>query len=197
LILSPGPLAVQAISWLLERDQILLSSIKKEPSCPMVRRLWPWCATLHNCQDSAERAYSPMLLINARFRRRPWRLPGQPFRLALKDPLPCAKVEPAVRGGDDHLTPHHLQREADALSRFTAASAACSFVQDRRPRPCGCAPGLWAGLADRHMQRQRFEPHLVIVVKAALVFIEKHPRSSVHYRDEDQRPLRGVPLSSP
>ena len=32
-----------------------------------------------------------MILTNTRFRRRPSRLPGQLFRLALKDPLPGAK----------------------------------------------------------------------------------------------------------
>jgi hypothetical protein len=32
-----------------------------------------------------------MILTNTRFLRRPSRLAGQPFRLALKDPLPRAK----------------------------------------------------------------------------------------------------------
>jgi len=42
-------------------------------------------------QDSSEHTYSPMILTNTRFLRRPSRLAGQPFRLALKDPLPRAK----------------------------------------------------------------------------------------------------------
>jgi hypothetical protein len=42
------------------------------------------------------------LLTNARFRRRPSRLTGQPFRLASIDPLPSVKIETAVGEGDHH-----------------------------------------------------------------------------------------------
>ena len=59
LILSPGHLVVQAISWLR-----------------------PTRATIHYAHDSTEHFYSPMILTKTRFRRRPSRLPGQPFRLA-------------------------------------------------------------------------------------------------------------------
>jgi hypothetical protein len=54
------------------------------------------------CQDSSESPYSPMILTSTRFRRRPSRLPGQPFRLALKDPLSWAEVEPAIGHRDHH-----------------------------------------------------------------------------------------------
>ena len=49
-----------------------------------------------------------MILTKTRFRRRPSRLPGQAFRLALKDPLPGAKIEAAIGDGDHHLAAHHL-----------------------------------------------------------------------------------------
>jgi hypothetical protein len=74
LILSPGRFVVQAISW-----------------------LWPTRATIHYAQGSSGCTHSPIVLTNTRFRRRPSRLAGQPFRLALKDPLPGAEPEPAVR----------------------------------------------------------------------------------------------------
>jgi hypothetical protein len=49
-----------------------------------------------------------MILTNTRFRRRPSRLPGQPFRLALKDLLPRAKIKPAIRHRHHHLSAHDL-----------------------------------------------------------------------------------------
>jgi hypothetical protein len=60
--------------------------------------------------------YSPMILTKARFRRRPSRLAGQPFRLAPKDRLPGAKgldelsrvVQPTVCDRYDDLAAHHL-----------------------------------------------------------------------------------------
>jgi hypothetical protein len=62
----------------------------------------PWC------QDSSERTYSPMILTNTRFRRRPSRLTGQPFRLALKDLIPGAEIEPAVGHRHHDFTAHDL-----------------------------------------------------------------------------------------
>ena len=59
LILSPGHFVVQTIS-----------------------SLWPTRATVHCAQSSSERTYSLIVLTNTRFRRRPSRLPGQPFCLA-------------------------------------------------------------------------------------------------------------------
>jgi hypothetical protein len=64
----PGHFVVQIISW-----------------------LWHTRVTSDCAQDSSDGDYSPMILTNTRFRRRPSRLPGQPFRLASKDPLPGAK----------------------------------------------------------------------------------------------------------
>ena len=68
MILSPGHVAVQTVCL-----------------------LWRTRATIHCTQDSSDRAYSPMIFTNTRFRRRPSRLQGQPFRLALEDPLPGAE----------------------------------------------------------------------------------------------------------
>jgi hypothetical protein len=36
----------------------------------------------HCAQDSFDRTYSPVISTSTRLRRRPSRLPGQPFRLA-------------------------------------------------------------------------------------------------------------------
>ena len=55
-------------------------------------------------------------MTSTRFRRRPSRLPGQPFRLALKDPLPGAKdfgelgeaVEAAIRHRNHDFAAHDL-----------------------------------------------------------------------------------------
>jgi hypothetical protein len=45
--------------------------------------------------------------------------------------------------------------------------------------------------------RQLFEPHLVVVVQAALVVIDKHTRRNVHSRYKGQYPLFHIPLSYP
>jgi hypothetical protein len=57
-----------------------------------------------------------MILTSTRFRRRPSRLAGQPFRLASEDSLPRAEdfgelseaVEPAAGHRHHHLTAHDL-----------------------------------------------------------------------------------------
>ena len=95
--------------------------------------------------------YSPIILTNTRFRRRPSRLPGQPFRLALKDPLPRAKdfgelneaVEAAIGDSNHDFAAHHAQLVV--AFRFRCASATCPDLKDRRPLRCGCAPGTWTG----------------------------------------------------
>jgi hypothetical protein len=67
-----------------------------------------------------------MILTNTRFRRRPSRLPGQPFRLALKDPLPRAKgsgeqsetIQPAIGDRNHHgfaWRPMPLQMRVDIV----------------------------------------------------------------------------------
>ena len=68
---------------------------------------------------------------------------------------------------------------------------------------CGCATGLWAGLVDRCVGCQLFEPHLVIVVQAALVVVDEHGCSDVRQYStllgiyQGQRPPCGIPLSYP
>ena len=109
LTLNPGPSVVQTIS-----------------------RYWPTRKAIHYAHDSSERIYSPMILTNTRFHRRPSRLPGQPVRLALKDALPRAKgsgeqsetILPTVGHRDHNLAAHHAQlrelRSASAASRRCA-----------------------------------------------------------------------------
>jgi hypothetical protein len=77
--------------------------------------------------------YSPIILTSTRFRRRPSRLAGQPFRLASKDLLPRAQVEPPVGDRHDDLATHHAQ-----LGELRPAS-------DGRLR-CPCTPSR-TGLA--------------------------------------------------
>ena len=85
LILNPGLFVAQTISW-----------------------LWHPRAISDSAHDSSEHPYYPMILTNTRFHRRLSRLPGQPFRLALKDPLPGTKVETAASHRHHHLATHDL-----------------------------------------------------------------------------------------
>jgi hypothetical protein len=41
---------------------------------------------------------------------------------------------------------------------------------------------------------QLLEPHLVIVMKATLVVVDKHARSNMHRRYKGQSPLYHIPL---
>lgn len=66
------------------------------------------------------RTDSPMILTNNRFRRRPSRLPGQSFRLALKDPLPGVKVQAAVDHRDHNLAPDHLPLSSSLMNTLAA-----------------------------------------------------------------------------
>ena len=95
LVFSPGLIIVLTISW-----------------------LWPTRAKIQYAQDGSERTYSPIILTNTRFRRRPSRLAGQPFRLALEDPLPRAKgsgeqsetIQRAVRHRDHRCASRPITR---------------------------------------------------------------------------------------
>jgi hypothetical protein len=94
-----------------------------------ISSLWLTRATIHYAQESSEPSYSPMILTSTRFRRRPPRLPGQPFHLASKDPLPGAKIETALCHGDHNLLPHHLPlqvRIGIVLARPPASRRSCS-----------------------------------------------------------------------
>jgi hypothetical protein len=71
------------------------------------------------------RHYSPIILTNTRLCRRPSRLPGQPFRLALKDPLPGAEIKAAIR--------HRNHR---------CASRSALGARPYHSRPCDYATGL-------------------------------------------------------
>jgi hypothetical protein len=99
-----------------------------------------------------------MILTNTRFRRRPSRLTGQPFRLASKDPLPGAKVEAAIRHRHHHLAAHHAQH-------FELRSA--SGVR-RQPVPSSWT-GVLAGavvlvLTDGHVGGETFQPLFIVGV---------------------------------
>ena len=78
-----------------------------------------------------------MILNNTGFRCPPSRLLGQPLRLASKDLLPRAKIEPTVRDGNDNLAAHHAQHTV-AL-RFKWASALFLRSAQDTPGPSGCA----------------------------------------------------------
>jgi hypothetical protein len=117
------------------------------------------------------------MLTSIRFHRRPSRFPGQPFRLASKDPLPGAKdfgkapgwarskssVEPSSEPLVTATTTASLSGASHVTLRvgfrFRRASAKIAYgkplilVPDRRPLRCVCAagpvswPSLWAGVA--------------------------------------------------
>ena len=125
LILSPGHFVLQTIAW-----------------------LWPTRAISDYAHDSSERTYSPIipreclrLLTNTRFRRRPSRLTGQPFRLASKDPLPGAKIEPAAGDGDDRCASRPITR--NAASRVPLQVSVGIVPSDSFGTPPRKRPVLW------------------------------------------------------
>jgi hypothetical protein len=92
-------------AWLETNFQAGARSLTFNPGHFVVQTislLWHTRTTIHYAQGTSKRTYSPMILTNTRFRRRPSRLPGQPFRLASKDPLPGARVETAIGHGHHH-----------------------------------------------------------------------------------------------
>jgi len=150
-------------------------------------------------QDSSERPYSPMILTNTRFRRRPSRLTGQPFRLASKHPLPGAKdfgelsraVQAAVGHCDHHFAAHHAQHLV--AFRFRCASAACPFVQDRGLPQASLAgavvqPASRPALAGRCVRCQPLQPLFVVRAQAPLVVIDEDAGSDVRQYST----LRGI-----
>jgi hypothetical protein len=121
---------------------------------------------------------SPIILTNTRFRRRPSRLPGQPVHLALKDPLPRAKIQAVVGHRHHRCASRPMTCEVESVcaaavqpisaARFTLAlapsargcasaklahSKPLSLVPDRRPLRCDCATGLRAGLVNGRVGR--------------------------------------------
>ena len=89
-------------------------------------------------------------------------LPASPVELAIEDPLPGTKVESAVGHRDDHLAAHDLPLQVGVGVIF--ARPVVLILTNRRVR---CQP---------------FEPHLIIVVQATLVVVDKHTRSNVYRR---------------
>ena len=71
-------------------------------------------------------------------------LPPPTVKLAVKDPFPRAKVQPAVGHRDHNLAPHDLPLHMGVC--IVLAGAIVPILVDRRVR------------------RQLFEPHLVIVM---------------------------------
>jgi hypothetical protein len=124
------------------------------------------------------------------------RLPPSAVKLAVEDPLPRAKAEPAVGHGDHHFAAHHAQ-----LGKLRSASGArrhsCHFVQDRGLPEASLAGAVVPVLLDRRVRCQPFEPHLAIVMQAALVVVDKHRRGNVHRIYKGQYPLYRLPLSCP
>ena len=86
-------------------------------------------------------------------------------------------VQPAVGHGDDHLPAHDLPLQMRV--RIVLVRAVVPILIDRRVR------------------RQPVNPHLVIVVQAALVVVDEHTRSNVHSIYKAQSPLYHIPLSYP
>jgi hypothetical protein len=121
-----------------------------------------------------------MISTSTRFRRRPSRLPGQPFRLALKDPLPGAKVQSTLCDRDHDFAAHDLP-----LQMRVGIVLAGAVVQP--------APG--PAMADRCVWRQPFKPHLVIVVQATLVVVDEYAGRNVLRIYQGQYLPCGIPHS--
>ena len=69
-----GSGATEAAAWLETMIQAGTESLILSPGHFVVQTacsLWRTRATIHYAQDSSERTYSPMILTNTRFRRRP------------------------------------------------------------------------------------------------------------------------------
>ncbi len=99
-------------------------------------------------------------------------LPPPPVKLAVKDPLPRAKVEAAVRHSNDDLAAHNLPFQMRV--RVILAGAVVPVLVDRRVR------------------RQLFEPYLVIVVQATLIVVDENTRSNVPSRHKAQALLNAT-----
>jgi hypothetical protein len=103
--------------------------------------------------------------------------PPAAVELPVKDPLPGAKIEPAVGHRHDHLATHDLPLQVRV--GIVLAGAVVPI------------------LVDRCVRCKFFEPHLVIVVQAALIVVDEHARSNVLRIYKGQSPLYRIPLSYP
>ena len=130
-------------------------------------------------------------MTNTRFHRWPSRLPVQPFRPALKDPLPDTKdfgelseaVETAFGHRDYHLAAHDLPLQVGVgipvtLFRTGALAGAVVLV-----------------LIDRCVWSQFFEPHLVVMMQSAFVVVDKYAGGNVERIYKGQSPLYHIPHS--
>ena len=111
--------------------------------------------------------------------------PPPAVKLTVKDLLPGAKVEAAAGDGNDHLTAHDLPLQVRigipvTLIRTGVLAGAVVLV-----------------LADGCVRFQLFEPHLVIVVQATLVIVDKYTGRNVLRIYKGQRLPCGIPLSYP
>ena len=102
-------------------------------------------------------------------------LPSPAVELPVENPLPGAKIKPAVGHRDHHLATHDL-----ALQVRIGVVLTGSVVPI---------------LVNRRMRRQPFELDLVIVMQAALIIVNEHTRSNVLRIYKGQSPLYHIPLS--
>jgi len=88
------------------------------------------------------------------------------IEFAVKDLLPRAKVQLAIRDGDDHFAPHDLTFEVGIAVIF-----ACTVV---------------AIAAERLVRSKPFQPFLVILVKARFIIVDENRGRNVHgiYQDK-------------
>jgi hypothetical protein len=85
--------------------------------------------------------------------------PPPAVELTAKDPLPRARIKPAVGHRDHHLAAHHLR---------SAAGFCCPLQVRVRIVLTGAVVPI---LVDRRVRCQFFEPHLVIMMQAAFVVV--------------------------
>jgi len=102
-------------------------------------------------------------------------LPSPAVKPTVKDLLPRAKIQPAIRHGNDHLAAHDLPLQVRV---GVALAGAVVLVL-----ASGCVGG------------ETLQPLLIILVQAVLTVVDEHTRRNVHRIYKGQYPLYHIPLS--
>ena len=102
-------------------------------------------------------------------------LPTPAVELPVEDPLPRAKVEPALGHRHHHLAPHDLAFQVGVGIVFAGI--------------------IVPVLADGRMGSQSLQPLFIVLMQSVLVVIDEHAGRNVHRRYKGQSPLHHIPLS--
>jgi hypothetical protein len=104
-------------------------------------------------------------------------LPPPAVKFAVEDPLPGAKIEPAVGHRNHNFAAHHLPLQVRVC--IVLASA------------------IVLVLADGRVGSQSPQPLFIVLMQAVFIVVDEHTRSNVHRIYKGQSPLSHIPPSSP